>query len=213
MNGNELVLAQKFTDRSLIEAVVNSYFILDYGIISKVNGDKTVNVTHAKIQELSDGTKLPALETKNLEVLTFSTAGFSVNPDVKEGDKVLLLGLKDYIPNVKEVKGAENQTAYLHYKRDGMKVLPLCVFNADAKIKIEGSEGVLKVTTSDSIELNGNNKHLVTWEDLNAAMTTLYTALTTTPITGNGANQPTWTGLTNGIDISAAKSTTIKTGG
>ncbi len=212
MNGNEIVLSQKFTDRSLIEAVVNSYFILDYGIISKVNGDKTVNVTHAKIQELSDGTKLPALETKNLEVLTFSTAGFSVNPDVKEGDKVLLLGLKDYIPNVKEVKGAENQTAYLHYKRDGMKVLPLCVFNADAKIKIEGVDGVLKVTASDSIELNGNDKQFVTWAELNSALQGFITDFNShIHPTPNGPSSAPSVQLT--LDISSAKTTTIKTGG
>lgn len=211
MNGNELVLAQKFTDRSLIEAVVNSYFILDYGIISKVNGDKTVNVTHAKIQELSDGTKLPALETKNLEVLTFSTTGFSLNPDVKAGDKVLLLGLKDYVPNVKEVKGAENQTAYLHYKRDGMKVLPLCVFNADAKIKIECADGNMQVT-ANKIELNGNDKQFVTWAELNSALQGFITDFNShTHPTPSGPSSAPTVPLT--LDISSSKTSTIVTGG
>ena len=89
MTANELLLGQSFTDRDLIESVVASFFIVDYGVINKVNADKTVNVTHAKIQELTDGTKLPALETKNLEVLTIATAGFSINPEVKAGDKVI----------------------------------------------------------------------------------------------------------------------------
>lgn len=209
MNGNSLALAQQFTDRDLIEAVVNTYFIIDYGVVDKVNGD-TVDVTHAKIQELEDGTKLPALKTKGVELLTISTAGLSIKADVKAGDKVLLLGLKDYVPAVKDVCDASAQTAFLHYKRDGMKALPLCVFNSEAKIKIEASDGVLKVG-ADHVEVNGNTKHLVTWEDLNNALSVLYTALTTTPIVGNGSMQPQWEGLTGGIDISAAKSANILT--
>lgn len=211
MNNNILSLAQTFSDRDLIESVVNSYFILDYGVISAVNGDKTVNVTHAKIQELSDGTKLPALKTKNLEVLTLSCAGFSVLPDIKQGDKVLLLGLKDYVPKVEEVSGASNQTAYMHYKRDGMKVLPLCVFNADAKIKIECSDGNMKVTAK-KIELNGNDKQFVTWAELNSALQGFITDFNShVHPTPNGPSSAPTVPLT--LDISSSKTSTIVTGG
>lgn len=196
MTANELLLGQSFTDRDLIESVVASFFIVDYGVINKVNADKTVNVTHAKIQELTDGTKLPALETKNLEVLTITTAGFSINPEVKAGDKVLLLGLKDYVPAVKDVDGAKDQEAYLHYKRDGMKALPLCVFNADAKVKIEIADGTLKAEAKENIqlkgkkiELNGNAKHFVTYTELDNALQQLLTSLKshTHPVSTTGS--------------------------
>lgn len=161
MTGETLALAQQFTDRDVIEAVVNSYFIIDYGVITKVNADDTVNVTHAKIQELMDGTQLPALETKNIELLTLSCGAFSININAKSGDKVLLLGLKDYVPAVDDVSGATKQDAYMHYKRDTMKALPLCVFNDDAKVKIEISDSGMTVTgdvkvTGGKCEIGGS---------------------------------------------------------
>lgn len=219
MTANELQLGQSFTDRDVIEAVVSSFFIVDYGVISKVNADKTVNVTHARIQELTDGTKLPALETKNLEVLTVSTAGFTVNPDVKAGDKVLLLGLKDYVSSVKNVDGAKEQEAYLHYKRDGMKVLPLCLFNADAKVKIEADNGVLKFT-AEKIELNGNGKNFVTYAELDNALQSLWTSIqghTHQVATSGGPTSQTGTAsasldlATVTLDISASKTKNIYT--
>lgn len=64
-----------------------------------------------------------------------------------------------------------------------------------------------------TINLNGDDKKLVTYGELNEAMQKLWTAMTTTPIAGNGSTQPAWTGLPNGIDISASETSTIKTGG
>lgn len=220
MNQNSIALAQQYTDRDVIEAVVNNYFILDYGVISKLNADGTVNVTHAKLQEFTDGTKLPALETKNLELLTFSTAGLSIYPDTKAGDKVLLLGLKDYIPSVDDVSGATKQDAYVHYKRDSMKALPLCVFDSNAKCKVECEDGTMKLTAT-KLEVNGNTKQFVTWAELNQALTTFVTQLNTALLAAtyvNAAGTPTpltWTGGTppSTLDISGAKTTTVSTGG
>lgn len=83
----------------------------------------------------------------------------------------------------------------------------LCSVEIDAsgKVSIQSAEDVA-INTDGDIQLNGNSKHFVKYEDLKAAMDKLYTALTTTPITGNGATQL-WTGLDplTGIDISAAK--------
>lgn len=82
------------------------------------------------------------------------------------------------------------------------------------------SEGAVTINVAgdaninaNSINLNGDDKSFVTYAELNAAMTKLWTAMTTTPIAGNGSTQPAWTGLPNGIDISAAETQTIKTGG
>lgn len=64
-----------------------------------------------------------------------------------------------------------------------------------------------------TINLNGDDKRLVTYGELKEAMDKLWTAMTTTPIAGNGSTQPSWTGLPQGIDISASETQTIKTGG
>lgn len=66
--------------------------------------------------------------------------------------------------------------------------------------------------SAENITLNGDDKRLVTYAELKAAMDKLWTAMTTTPIVGNGSTQPTWTGITS-IDISASETQTIKTGG
>lgn len=79
---------------------------------------------------------------------------------------------------------------------------------ANITVDTEGNVSV----TGKTINLNGDDQSLVTYDALNTAMQKLWTALTTTPIAGNGATQPAWTGITS-IDISGAETTTVKTGG
>ncbi len=234
---NSVFYGQKYTDRTLIESIVSSYFILDYGFIKTVNADKTIDVTHAKQLKTLDGKSLPATVTKNVEVLTIAGAGFSINFDYKKGDKVLLLGLKNYVPKVEDVTSATETTAYLHYSRETLKAIPLCVFNDEAKVKIEVEDGALKltttknteveadtlkVTTKKKVELNGNSKQFVTWAELNQALQQLWTSIKahTHPVsTAGGPTAQTGTAATSldlstvTLDISSAKTTTIVTGG
>ena len=211
------LLGTQYNDRNLIESVLNSFYILDYGYIKTVNTDKTVDIVHAKKLKTYEGKTLPQTETKNVEVLTLSAGAFAFKFDYKKGDKVLLLGLKDYVPKVRDVTSATETTTYLHYTRETIKALPLDTFSDNAKVVVQAENGDLSVDTNGKIKLNGDTKHLVTWEDLNSALseflTGLTTALTTTPIAGNGATQPEWTGLPESIDIGDAKTKTIVTGG
>lgn len=227
--GNSIFLQEKLTERNLIESILASHYIIDYGFIKKVNADDTIDVTHAKQLKTLDGKTLPATVTTNVEVLTIAGGGFSLKFDYKKGDKVLLLGLKDYIPKVEEVTSASETTAFLHYTRETLKAIPLCVFNDDAKVKIDVEDGALKltttknteveadtlkVTTKKKVELNGNSKQFVTWAELNQALSTFTTALVshTHNITSPGNPSGPAVGVPT-IDISAAKTTTIVTGG
>lgn len=144
-NGSSIFFAQKYSERTLIESILSSFFIVDYGFIKAVNSDETINVTHAKQLKTLDGESLPATVTKNVEVLTLAGAGFSFKFDYKKGDKVLLLGLKDYVPKVDDVTSATETTAYLHYTRETLKAIPLCVFNGDAKVAVEIKDGEMKL--------------------------------------------------------------------
>lgn len=206
-----------YTDRDLIMSIVGNFYILDYGYITKVNQDKTVNVTHCTRLVNRNGEQMPVTTTKELEVLTISSGGFSMAFDYAPGDKVLLLGLKNIVKSTKDANQAEPAVSYMHYTRETMKALPLCAFDSSAKVKLEADKGSLKITTEEKIELNGSDKQLVTWGELDRALslflTQLTSALTSTPITGNGSPQPTWVGLPSSIDISAAKTTTVVTGG
>ncbi|MBO7720445.1 hypothetical protein J6S35_02295 [Candidatus Saccharibacteria bacterium] len=212
--GNSIFLSEKLTDKDLIESILSSHYIIDYGFIKKVNADKTVDVTHAKQLKTLDGKTLPATVTTGVEVLTIAGAGFSINFDYKKGDKVLLLGFKDFVPKVEDVTSATETTAYLHYSRETLKAIPLCIFNDDAKVKIEVEAGTMKVTTEKKIELNGNSKQFVTWAELNQALSTFTSALVshTHNITSPGNPSGPAVGVPT-IDISAAKTTTIVTGG
>ena len=204
--GNSVFEAQRFTERTLIESILGSHYIIDYGFIKSVNPDKTIDVTHAKQLKTLDGVSLKATVTKNVEVLTLCGGGFSFTFDYKKGDKVLLLGLKDYVPKVEDVTSATETTVYLHYTRETIKAIPLCVFNGDAKATVVVKDG--------KIELNGNDKQFVTWAELNQALTKFTTALVshTHNITSPGDPSGPAVGIPT-IDISAAKTTTIVTGG
>lgn len=222
MGSNSVFLSEKFTERTLIESILASHFIIDYGFIKKVNDNKTVDVTHAKQPKTLDGRTLPATVTTGVEVLTIAGGGFSFKFDYKKGDKVLLLGLKNFIPKVEEVTSATETTAYLHYSRETLKALPLCVFNGDAKVTVQVESGTMKVDTQEKIELNGNDKQFVTYAELDDALQELWgkiknhthsvsTSGSATAQTGTAAASSDLAGAS--LDISAAKTTTVVTGG
>lgn len=158
MNAPSIFLGQRLNDRDLIESVLNGFFIVDYGFIQKVNSDRTVNVVHAKKLKTMQGVSMPETITKNVEVLTLAGSSFSLDVDVQPGDKVLLLGLKNYIENTGSVTEATETEIYMHYSRSTMKALPLCVFDADAKVTVKIKDGVLTAACSSFkvTDKNGN---------------------------------------------------------
>lgn len=140
--------ALRFTDRDLIEKIVESYFIVDYGFIKEINADNTVNVVHAKRGVSIDGETLPETETKNVELLTISCQEFSVNLTPKKGDNVLLLGLRNYVEKCAGITAATKNDVFLHYQQNTMKAVPLSLFNDDAKVKFQISNGALEIRCS-----------------------------------------------------------------
>ena len=204
----------EFSDRDLITGLLASFYIIDYGFVNKVNADGTVNVTHAKKHETLEGIKLPETSTSGIEVLTLCGAGFSVVWDINPGDQVLLLGLKDYVPQVAKVTRATEQEAFIHYTRDTMKALPLCIFNKDAKVVIKADKGTLAIDTEKNIELNGNTSHLVTYEELSQALNTFMTALNSHTHSFEGTGSV-GTPTPMSLDISGSKAgkVTTKAGG
>lgn len=237
-NTNSVITGTRLTDRDLIESIVENYFIADYGYISKVNDDKTVNVIHAVKPALQDGSVLSQTETKNIELLFISGSGFSITWDVKANDRVLLVGLKDYVKSVDAVTAAADPGVYVHYSRATLKAVPLCIFNSDAKVTLEIKDGAVTFTASDTInvksdkelnltssdtmalksdkeiDLNGNSKQFVTWTELNTALQQMVTIINTHTHVASSLGSPTATPLPQvTLDISNAKTTTVKTGG
>lgn len=155
---NSVFVAERYNDRDLIASILNSYYIVDYGMIQNVNADKTVNVVHAKNLKMRSGKALKPTTTKNVEMLTLSAAGFALEIDYNIGDKVLLLGLKDYVPKVSAVVGGTPTTNYLHYARETLKALPLCVFSSAARVKVKADKGKLSVDTLSDMSATAKGK-------------------------------------------------------
>lgn len=146
----DITQATSITTKDLITAIINDYYIVDYGYINKVNQDKTVNITHACKSVLLDGTELNETVTKNVEVLTLSMQGFCFDFDIKAGDKVLILGLKDYVSKVANVKEAKAPKAFIHYSRSCLKVIPLSTIDDTAKVIVKVKDGKLSFCGNDN---------------------------------------------------------------
>lgn len=214
------VQAAMYDDGDVFSAMLASRFIVDYGYINKVNGDGTVDITHAVKGVMMDGTELPETVTPEVEVLFPSGEEFALRWQLKAGDRVLLVGLRDYVPKVSAVDKAEPPKAFLHYERGNVKALPLCVFSSEARTRVEERGGGLAVKC-DKLEVNGNDKQFVTWAELNSALSQFVTALSSallgaTYVNAGGTPTPlAWTAGTppTSLDISAAKTKTVLTGG
>ena len=218
---NDTINALGLTDRDLITSLLSSYYIIDYGLINKVNADGTVNVTHAVKQIMTDGTELPETVTPNVEVLTVCGAGFALDWDYRAGDRVLLLGMKDYVQNTDKVKKAESAKTSVHYDRATIKAYPLCAFSGTADVLLQVKKGKMTLKIKDTadiqanvLNLNGKSKSFVTWEELNTAMQQFVSLLMLHVHTSADPGKPTSVPVSPiTLDISAAKTTTVHTGG
>jgi hypothetical protein len=221
--------AFSFTERNVIESIINNYFFIDYGFVESVNGDGTINVAHAKFLMAETGAQLEATRTKNIEVLTFSTKEISFKYKIAQGDKVLLLGLKNKVEKVEDVTIATKQTIPIHYNRDTMKAVPFGIFDENAKVQIDTTEDFniktsanVIINSDKNIELNGNDKSFVTYAELNQALQTVWTAIqnhthqvatTGTAAAQSGTAAASTSLMSKTLDISASETKTIKTGG
>jgi len=211
------------TERDFVQGLVWSMFMADYGIITSVNSDDTVDVKHAIKLVLNTDEALSETVTPNIEVLWPASNAFSMRHTLAVGDRVLLIGLKFRIDSV-DIDNADYPKDLFHYSQETLKAIPLCLYNADAGTTIEEHEGDLLID-SGNIELNGNTKSFVTHAELNTALQGLVTTLNTQMgVIAGGATAAIaasglwWTPLATfigglSLDISSSETTTILTGG
>ena len=159
---NIMARAGLYTTVDVIESVLASFFIVDYGKVDAVNSDGTVNVRHAANGVLRyTGEELEPYVTNRVEMLTLSCAQFSVSFKPKEGDGVLLLGLKDKVSSVAEYQSGSKQVVNknpAHYTRNTMKALPVGVFNSNSKVSLAFEDGSLALRTDGDVKLDVSEK-------------------------------------------------------
>ena len=110
----------------IIHSIIDSSFFADYGIVSTVNSDDTINVTHATLPVYYDGNALEKRETYNVEVIYPAGYNMGIKWPIKVGDGVLLIGLKNYIESTNGIlEPTDKPDVSVHYTQNTMKAIPL----------------------------------------------------------------------------------------
>ena len=184
--------------RDDIEDVVENYYFVDYGIISKMNGSKSCDVIHAIRKMTYSGECLEDTVTKDVEVLWPASEQFSLKFTLSKGDRVLLLGTKNYLSTV-DITEAKNQDVYASYTQGTMKAIPLCVFNANSKVtvSVDGGDLSVKVNEGDaSLDMgpSGMLELKNSLQSLKSLVDELFTNLTTMSSTPAVSGSPIYAG-------------------
>lgn len=159
MNRNDILSAVKFTDRDIIDEIIESYYFIDYGIIDKVSDDKKkVDVIHAIKPVLMDDTILDATTTKEVELLYPCCENFSINWEVKKDDLVLLVGTKDLV-KIDGLEEANKPKMFSHYQQENLKAIPFGTKTVDAKNRI--------IITADDLTIENDKGSIVLDKDGN----------------------------------------------
>lgn len=210
-------------DISLIRRIVSNYSFIDYGIVQEYkDGRISVKLAH---QLLGKDVILT-----NIEVLTSGSKSLSVRHTLVKGDIVRLLSSKSLVDSIAELTEA-TLSAALPYSTVTIKAEPLSNF-AEAKNKLDilangsykltGNGYNIEVTTDGTIkingtalELNGNSKALVTWEQFNQVYQAMILVLKTHthPDPSSGTTGPSAEFAAFVSDMTSAKTTTLKTNG
>lgn len=182
------------SEREIINSIINSRFIIDYGTVTANNGDGTIDVQHAvpitlKYPPSGYSPNSNPSTTHNVEVLFLSGAQFSSKFTLAVGDPVLLVGLKDFVPNTQAVTGVVN-TVFPHYNQNTLKAIPLAGPNTNALAQINVLNGLLQIkNASQSLFTILNNllsalntfatTPTASWANYTASQGVLATSLTT----------------------------------
>ena len=158
------------SDRNVIDKYINQKDIIDYGIISKVNSDGTVDVRHAVKRVMATGEVIePFTETPRIEVLWPSSKEFSLKFKLSVGDRVLLVGLKASFPTVNVTEPRPPSSNY-HYSQETLKAIPACLYAASSEMIIEIESGKMKLA-------NKVNSLGAVLDELMDALTTGWTSI------------------------------------
>jgi len=211
-------------------ALIQKTFLHDYGIIVKDFEDGSVEVVSVN-KKYGSVTRMECTYLSSRS----SVLSTSIKPTV--GDLVLIIALPHITGKTFTTEEPIEVGKTSGYSTYNAVAIPLGVFNEDAATKIrftdtdidiESAADVkvsvksLDVTTEEVIKLNGDSKSFVTHAELQSVLTSMNTAIkghthlvstTGTAAAQTGSAAASVDLVTMSADISAAETTTIKTGG
>lgn len=193
-NINELASLQ-YNLGDLIRQIVAQMFICDYGIVQKVNADKTVDVSHAVQGEYIDGTPVPITVTGSVEVVYPGSSSFAQTWPIAVGDGVLLIGLKDFVKTTKSIQPPKNPpNEFPHYSQDTLKAIPLQ--------NIASPAFQFNVDSSALGQIKNNSKSLFTiLNNVDTAIQTFSSTASQSAITAGNATSATLAAAINALLI------------
>lgn len=112
------------------KSIISDAFFADYGIVTAVHDQKTVDVKHAVLSVtrpgiVAEARVLDALVTTGVEILWTSMGGLAITGTVKNGDPVLLIGLRDLLPSTQGLTAPAQPPEFWHYAQQTMKAIPM----------------------------------------------------------------------------------------
>lgn len=207
-------------------SMMNSFVLHDYGIIDTVTNDPSI------VTVMSTQKKLGAIKKYECRYVSINAASFGMDLKPKKGDKVLVISLPHLQSSMLTATEPVEVTNPSGYGIKSMIAIPLGLFDASSKtrLKMDDDNSLTTLETDNDMDilarelhLNGSSNELVKFVDLNTQLQNLITSLNTqlnaiktaaaTAIAGGGYWTTPLTSLGGlSLDISSAKTTTVKSG-
>lgn len=198
--------------KELRNDIFATFNCVQIGKIEKVTpAEQTVEISIQIKRAAADGTSTATPILVDCPYFVLQGGGAYIDMPITAGDFcIVLFNDRDIDTWWDSANLADPHSTRKHSLSDGLALVGINP-KPDA-LAMDGSK--TRVINPAGIELNGNTKTFVTHTELNMALQTFITALNlhthTTTTAGNPTSQPT---APMALDISAAATTTIKTGG
>ena len=197
---------------SLLDAqkadIFSTFHCIQIGKIEKVTpAEQTVEVTLQIRRPAADGSSAAIPLLVDVPYFVLQGGGAYIDMPIAEGDYcIVLFNDRDIDVWWSTANMADPATSRKHDLSDGIAIVGI-----NPKTAVRDMDGEkLRVINPDGIELNGNSKTFVTYAALNTALQGLVLEINTALGTKeSGSSSP----GTLSLDISAAETTTVKTGG
>lgn len=201
---------------SLLEAqkadIFSTFHCIQIGKIEKVTPEEqTVEVTLQIRRPAADGTSSAIPLLVDVPYFILQGGGAYIDMPIKAGDYcIVLFNDRDIDTWWSTANMADPASNRKHDLSDGIAIVGI-----NPKTSPREMDGTkTRVINPDGIELNGNSKTFVTHAELDTALQTFITALNlhvhTSATAGSPTSAPT---APMSLDITNAKTTTVKTGG
>jgi hypothetical protein len=213
INANESMPPDlKVVLKDLKNEIFSTFNCIQIGIIEKVTpANQTVEITLQIKRAAVDGTSTAIPLLVDCPYFVLQGGGAYIDMPISKGDYcVVLFNDRDIDTWWSTANMTDPNTTRKHSLSDGIALVG--INPKPNALPMDGTK--TRVINPDGIELNGNTKTFVTHTELNTALQTFITALNLHTHVCAAVGVPSATPLpAMSIDISAAKTTTVKTGG